>query len=262
MIAVLREYAKRQMAKQGYSLKRINELTRLADLYGSDKGLRLSGHLYTRIYEKLFAKMRYEKISFLEMGLHRSDSDRRRAQCAMEGKSSFSAMRAPSLEMWRAYFPNARLFGFDIDDFSAVRLKECKITQGDMSSRDDLSRMLEMVKDDLDVIIDDASHASHHQQIALAYLWPHVRPGGLYIIEDMHWQDDRLERPNAPKTRELLRKFQVTGLFDSPYASRDENKFMSKNVSSVSLYDSLTLDVPEASDALAIIQKTGQPSDR
>ena len=44
-----------------------------------------------------------------------------------------SGRQAPSLEMWRRYFPKAKLFGFDIDDFSSVEIDGCVILQGDMS---------------------------------------------------------------------------------------------------------------------------------
>jgi hypothetical protein len=55
--------------------------------------------------------------------------------------SDLSANSAPSLELWRAYFPNARLIGFDIDDFSKVRIDRCQILQGDISSPSSLAQI-------------------------------------------------------------------------------------------------------------------------
>ena len=57
-----------------------------------------------------------------------------------------------------------------------------------------------------DVIVDDGSHASFHQQLTLTTLLPAVKPGGLFIIEDLQWQPATYEAtlPKAPKTGALL----------------------------------------------------------
>ena len=169
-----------------------DELTRLANKYGTSKGNRaFGGHYYTRIYHQLFADLRNRPITLLEIGLQHP-SDHRDAAI-------------PSFRMWRDYFPWARLIGFDIDDFSSISFSNCRILQGDMSSRDDLSQLFALGP--FDIVIDDASHASAHQQIALACLFPHVTPGGFYFIEDLHWQPlTTLERADVPQTRALLRR--------------------------------------------------------
>ena len=38
-----------------------------------------------------------------------------------------------------------------------------------------------------DIIIDDGSHYSPHQQKTLGYLFPKLKAGGLFIIEDLHY---------------------------------------------------------------------------
>jgi len=47
---------------------------------------------------------------------------------------------------------------------------------------------------ELDIIIDDASHASHHQQKGFLELFPKLKSGGLYIIEDLRWQPKGMEK--------------------------------------------------------------------
>ena len=246
---------KNQLTTRGFSLTRLSELTQLADRFGSDKGTRLSAHLYTRIYEKYFETLRYRPIYLLEIGLLRSDIDRRRAMGAVEGKSDARAFQAPSLKMWSEYFPNGKIFGYDIDDFSDVKMDRCTILQGDMSSRLDLDKLVRTVGQPLDVVIEDASHVSHHQQIALGALFPHVRSGGLYFIEDLHWQDPSLEKKEAPKTRELMRKLQVQGTFESPYLSEEERSYICQYAASVSLFDSLSRDTEDTTDAIAVLVK-------
>ena len=238
----------------GYYPNRLDVLTRLADLKGSDKGNLHDAHLYTRVYHRFFNALRLDTLTVLELGLSRPDIEGRRTVCGADGATSKTATRAPSLEMWRVYFPNARIFGFDIDDFTAVRIPNCEIMRGDMSSRNDLGALVTRIGGPIDILIDDGSHASHHQQIALGFLFPYVRPSGLYIIEDLHWQDPKLERPGACKTRDILRRFQIDGKFNSGYLSDDEQRYVEDYTSDVRLFDSQSIRIDSA-DALAILRK-------
>src|SRR5262245_9400589 len=73
-----------------------DELTRLANQYGSDKGNQAFGrHYYTRFYNQLFALLRDRPITLLEIGLRHPNEHR-------EGV-------ALSLRMWRDFFPCAQL---------------------------------------------------------------------------------------------------------------------------------------------------------
>jgi hypothetical protein len=246
---------KAAISKCGYSIARVDELTRLADHFGSDKGSRSSAHFYTRIYSKIFEPIRNDKLTILEIGLLRADVDRRRVSNASEGATAIAATRAPSLEMWRAYFPKASIFGFDIDDFSRVNIDGCSIICGDMSSKDDLEALVRAINSPIDIIVEDGSHVSHHQQIALGFLFQFVRAGGMYIIEDIHWQDDQIEKKDAPKTRDILRRFQIDRIVESPFLSVDQRKYLEEHVDRVWLFDSLTQEVDDSTDALAILCK-------
>lgn len=247
---------KQLMQRNGLSLNRADDLTRLADEFGSDKGNNLSSHGYTRIYSRLFERMRQREIILLEMGLLRADMDGRRLTNAAEGRTGASGTLAPSLEMWRAFFPKARLYGFDIDDFSDVFIERCTIVRGDMSSAVDLGQLVQIIGKPIDIVIDDASHVSHHQQIALGHLFPYVRPGGMYIMEDLHWQDSTLEVSGAPKTRDILRRLQAIGIFESPFLTMQQCKYVAANLEALRLYDSSTREVDDGTDALAILTKT------
>ena len=220
-----------------------DELTQLANKYASDKGNRAFGrHYYTRIYHQLFTHLRHRPITLLEIGLlHPGDT--RHAT-------------SPSLRMWRDYFPNARLIGFDINDFSSVSLPNCRILQGDMSSREDLSQLFTLGP--FDIVIDDASHASPHQQIALACLFPHVRPGGLYFIEDLNRQPFEMERADVPQTRTLLRR----KCFESPVITSAEAQLLAANVKSIQLFDSRDVYNLDKRDALALLTKVVLPTAR
>ena len=64
-----------------------------------------------------------------------------------------------SVKMWEEYFPNAEIYGFDID-FKCKKFEQgrIKIIIGD---QDNISS-LEKIPSDLDVIIDDGSHVESH----------------------------------------------------------------------------------------------------
>jgi predicted O-methyltransferase YrrM len=64
------------------------------------------------------------------------------------------------------------------------------------TSQDDVETLREIVRRDfdgqLDLVVDDASHFYEQTKASFKTLFPLVRPGGLYIIEDWCWsfQDD------------------------------------------------------------------------
>jgi hypothetical protein len=170
-------------------------LTELANRYGSDKGtVHGDRHNYTAFYDLLFAPLRAQPITFLELGLARGGPEN-------PGVTRPAASESPSVSMWLDYFPSASVVGFDITDFSAIRHDRFRFVQGDASRPEDLQR-LAAAAEGFDVVIDDGSHASPHQQLAFKYLFPRLAPGGLYVIEDLHWQSPVFEDlvPGTPKT--------------------------------------------------------------
>ncbi len=175
-------------------------LTTLADSYGSDKGFLVGDrHCYTFLYDILFSSMRGSAINIAELGL-----------AFIEQNNSDLVNRvvsSPSVKMWLDYFPKGILYGFDISDFSHQLSDRFHFFRGDSGSIDSLNKFCDFMPDNMDIIIDDASHASFHQQLALRVLFNKVKPGGLYIIEDLHWQPDDLEisLPSVPKTELFLR---------------------------------------------------------
>jgi hypothetical protein len=172
-------------------------LTTLADRYGSDKGS--TKHRYTELYHMLFHPYRDRAITFLEMGLliggpeHGESADR-------ETKD------LPSIRMWLEFFPKAKILGLDVSDFAWFKHDRFAFHRCDMDVRTNIDAAAAKMPD-LDIIIDDASHASHHQQNGFLSLWPRLKSGGLYIIEDLRWQPEAYEKPGLTKTAALFRGF-------------------------------------------------------
>lgn len=178
----------------------INELTRLADAAGSDKGT--VKHRYTELYHLLFSPYRKRKITFLEMGLLSGGPEH-----GFE-KADRAPRAAPSIDMWLRYFPKATILGLDVSDFSSFKADRFSFFQCDMDNRANIEAAgAEMPAPD--IILDDASHASRHQQDAFLSLFPKLKSGGLYLIEDLRWQPKEYERkhPGITKTADLFQTF-------------------------------------------------------
>jgi hypothetical protein len=177
------------------------ELTAIADVCGSDKGSRcFDAHQYTAFYSFLFEQFRTDHFSMIELGLLRG------------AQSSLKAMLrigddAPSIRMWLEYFPNAHVYGFDLSDFSGLCMERFTFVRGDLSDTESLEKLKAFRP--VRIIVDDASHASFHQQLALKELFPILDPGGFYVIEDLHWQPKRYEStlPRSVKTRNVILEY-------------------------------------------------------
>ncbi len=90
-----------------------------------------------------------------------------------------------SVRMWEEYFSRAdfRLHVVDLKpSASSLANERVTVTVADVGDRELLHRLASA---EYDVILDDASHVWGHQLLAFEMLFPAVRDGGLYIIEDI-----------------------------------------------------------------------------
>ncbi len=230
-----------------------HDLTQLANQFGSDKGdTVLCAHGYTKVYEALLEPARDKPIRLLEIGLIHGHT-----QSTMGDR--LDEVGCPSLKMWAQYLPQAALFGFDTVDFRSLSEPRMTIFQGDQSRPEDLAGLVEQAGGPFDVIIDDGSHASHHQQIALAGLFPHLAPGGLYCIEDLHYQPVDLEVADITKTREFLRDLRFGGSGAHLAIDQTDLATLLSQLASVHFFDSRSArwTLAQREDALAILVKRG-----
>lgn len=116
------------------------------------------------VYEPFVAPLRGSARSVLEIGIERGGS----------------------LKMWAAYFRRAQVWGVDRRDSyleqARGRINVLVGDQGDAEFRAEIARK----GGPFDLVVDDGSHQFDHQRDTLLDLWPHVRPGGVYIVEDVH----------------------------------------------------------------------------
>ena len=132
------------------------------DAHG-DKG---TAHSYIEhYYENAFKPYRDKDITLLEIGI----------------------AQGQSLRMWREYFTNARIIGYDIRD-NGVQCPGCKLVYKDATDSNSFNEI-----NNLDIIIDDGSHQFDHQLKSLIFLFDKLKSGGLYVIEDVQDIDSTAE---------------------------------------------------------------------
>jgi hypothetical protein len=173
---------------------------RLAELfkkYGTDK-LTLG---YAGFYEVLFAARRYEVTPLLEVGIGTMIPG---ACSSMVGFGAEHYAPGASLRAWRDYFPNAQIYGIDVQpdtQFSEARISTMLCDSTDIGA---VAQVLD--NKSFNVIIDDGSHDNEDQLITLANLWSCLDRGGTYVIED-------LTSPKIFENQDKLREI----IGDAPY---------------------------------------------
>ncbi len=133
----------------------------LLSLFGSDKQ-RPDEHAYGETYASIIARYRHRRTRLLEIGILSGDS----------------------LLSWRATFPLGTIVGCDIEPKNHMGIGRIHVHLTDQSSAIDLNKLVQQ-EGPFDIIIDDGSHQSAHQIFSFRQLFPHLRDGGVYIIEDV-----------------------------------------------------------------------------
>ncbi|MEX2271590.1 MAG: class I SAM-dependent methyltransferase [Vicinamibacterales bacterium] len=120
---------------------------------------------YLPIYERLLSPYRGRALTLVEVGVGDGGS----------------------LEAWRGFLgPSARIIGIDLDP--AARQLEAdgfEIIIGDQADPNFWARHLPEIGP-IDVLVDDGGHTSVQQIVTVASVVPHVRDGGVVVVEDTH----------------------------------------------------------------------------
>lgn len=153
----------------------LTPLCGLAFKYGSDKCPQIKHHYTPFYYDFLFdIKEQIEKV--LEIGVG--------GQSAMVW-TNFKYTTGASLYMWRDFFPNAQIYGADIDETAIFETDRIKTFLCDQSKREDLLHLISIIGTDIDLVIDDGSHKPEDQILSCITLMPVLKKDVIYVIEDV-----------------------------------------------------------------------------
>lgn len=91
--------------------------------------------------------------------------------------------------LWEEYFPNANIFGVDLTILPNAKHRvhghtRIHLCRGN-STDERMAVRLGLVPLSMDIVVDDGHHAPQMNENTLQLLWPLVRPGGFYLIEDV-----------------------------------------------------------------------------
>ncbi len=164
-----------------------NDISALCDVYGSDKGeLKTSGHpypwashTYADFYSRLFSHCREGVTKVFECGLGTNNP-------ALASTMGVSGKPGASLRVWRDFFPNATIYGADIDKdilFQEDRIKTFFIDQLDPSAI--AAFWKKTGQSDFDFMLDDGLHTFDAGATLFTHSIEHLSQSGVYIIEDV-----------------------------------------------------------------------------
>ena len=121
-----------------------------------DKG---TAHSYIDIYEEQMTKK--TNIDILEIGVYKGHS----------------------IKMWQDYFIDSNVYGIDIN-LDHLEFNDCNnLYICNATSQEQIDTIFGEKK--FDYIVDDGSHIIEEQTGAFDILWPRIKPGGKYFIEDI-----------------------------------------------------------------------------
>jgi hypothetical protein len=201
-------------------------LEEISSQYRSDKGAVY--HNYLSIYEKYFEQYRDSLENFLEIGL-------------WEGES---------IRMWREYFTSGNLVGADILDLTHVALPNTQIHICDQSDRGQLEDLASKTFSSYDIIIDDGGHMMHQQQITLATMFKYLKPGGVFVIEDLHTSGNAAyTRPGDTDTLQMLREYNESKQIVSNCMTLEEIQYLNDHI------DTITIENGNVSEIAFITKK-------
>ena len=160
-----------------------NNLTNLMNKYGSDKGGKNNHHNYSLFYSEIFGTKRKLIKNFLEVGLGTNNT-------SIPSNMGESGKPLASLMAWRDYFPNANIFGADIDKDilkNDDRIKTCFVDQTDPSTISEMFKNFGV--DKYDIIIEDGLHEYNANITFFENSISYLSNDGIFIIEDIYYKD-------------------------------------------------------------------------
>ena len=147
-------------------------------------------HPYTLFYDGLFKNKKDEPLKIAELGI----------------------LHGGSLLMWKSYFPNSEIYGFDNDNNLINHFKNNhnndKITLShiDITSEESIKKAFDDLNVLYDIIIDDTTHQLDHQIKIIENTYKYLKPGGILIIEDIFKSYN--ENDYITRLEPILKEFQ------------------------------------------------------
>ena len=208
-------------------------LSYLFEHFNSDKGDRflnqyqkpikkeknlIDGHLYNLFYEKFLNKKKESVFNILELG-------------TFKGNATASFFY---------FFPNAVIDTCDLYPdllrYKSNRINNFKI---DTSSKKEIDEKLISQKKKYELIVEDAGHYFKDQIISLFMLFPKLKKGGIFVIEELDFPDTRDDMnilKEKPTLKDILNSINKREDFTSSYVGQSEKRYFLENFKSINIF--------------------------
>lgn len=168
-----------------YDPSAVTPLCGIMNTFGSDKGDggKQGTHNYTTLYYALFKRVRFEPLHIFELGLGTNHLD-------VPSNMGPNGKPGASLRGWREYFPNAQVYGADIDTrvlFQEERIQTYACDQTDPKSIETLWSQFPTTS--FDILVEDGLHTFEANVCFFENSIHKLAPNGVYVIEDIHFDD-------------------------------------------------------------------------
>ena len=148
-----------------------SELCKIGERVATDKSpynRKLHRHPYTSIYNLIFNNLKHKKFNFAEIGI----------------------LHNKSIKMWREFFPNAIIYGFEFDEdlirnAKLEKLRNVFYKKIDVKDIISIKTSFKKTRKTFDIIIDDSTHNYFDQINIIKNTLPYLNTGGILIIEDI-----------------------------------------------------------------------------
>jgi hypothetical protein len=210
------------------------ELTRM----GRGNTDKADEHQFTEIYEHLFSHLRNSPIRIAEIGV----------------------AGGGSLKLWTEYFPKSDVYGLDIytieelhdvlkpypwvkDQLNDIKDNpRIKTFVADQANRTQLQAFIDKHGSDFDIVLDDGGHTMEMQQTSFGFFFKHVKPGGYYVIEDVHtslldrWSGYGADKDESNTTLTMVNGIVRWGKVKSKYMKPEEIEYLNNQIEYVNLF--------------------------
>jgi len=114
-------------------------------------------------YDRHFSRFRGKDVSILEIGI----------------------ANGGGLQMWKNYLGDkSRIYGIDIRPSCMFEESQITCFLGDQQDVKFLDSVMSKIGE-LDMVCDDGGHSMEQQINSFIKIWPYVKPGGVYLVEDL-----------------------------------------------------------------------------
>ncbi len=148
------------IANDSFTKQETNNLKVLFDKYDSDKSIL---HNYNYLYAVLFGKIKETANHIMEVGTY----------------------KGASLRSWKEYFPQADIYGIDIDPDAVFEEPRIHTMIADQNIMDSLDAVNRKWPQGYEVVIDDGWHQPEASIFTMIAFIPQLKKFGIYVLEDI-----------------------------------------------------------------------------